>query len=51
MPHNGVLFLDEAPEFAPQVIDALRTPLESGTVRDRHLDAAGDARGPRATAI
>ena len=30
--HQGVLFLDEAPEFAPRVIDALRTPLESGTV-------------------
>ena len=30
--HRGVLFLDEAPEFAPQVLDALRTPLESGTV-------------------
>jgi magnesium chelatase family protein len=30
--HNGVLFLDELPEFAPQVIDALRQPLESSTL-------------------
>ena len=30
--HHGVLFLDEAPEFAPGVLDALRQPLESGHV-------------------
>src|SRR5215212_6611137 len=28
--HNGVLFLDELPEFASSVIDSLRQPLESG---------------------
>lgn len=30
--HHGVLFLDEAPEFPPTTLDALRQPLESGSV-------------------
>ncbi len=30
--HNGVLFLDEAPEFSTQTLEALRQPLESGKV-------------------
>ncbi|MDO4665000.1 MAG: YifB family Mg chelatase-like AAA ATPase [Actinomycetaceae bacterium] len=28
--NHGVLFLDEAPEFAPSILDCLRQPLESG---------------------
>lgn len=30
--HRGVLFMDEAPEFPPRVLEALRVPLESGRV-------------------
>lgn len=35
--HAGVLVLDEAAEFSPQVLDAMRQPLESGEV---HLHRA-----------
>ncbi len=36
--HFGVLFLDEAPEFPPSLIEALRTPLEAGSI---HIGRSG----------
>ncbi|GAA3391112.1 YifB family Mg chelatase-like AAA ATPase [Cryptosporangium minutisporangium] len=30
--HQGVLFLDESPEFSPRALDALRQPVERGEV-------------------
>lgn len=41
---HGVLFLDEAPEFSPAALDALRQPLESGHITISR--AAGSARFP-----
>ncbi|MEO5536009.1 MAG: YifB family Mg chelatase-like AAA ATPase [Pseudolysinimonas sp.] len=41
---HGVLFLDEAPEFSPHALDALRQPLESGIITIAR--AAGTARFP-----
>ncbi|MGI9195980.1 MAG: YifB family Mg chelatase-like AAA ATPase [Candidatus Nanopelagicales bacterium] len=38
--HRGVLFLDEAPEFPRNVLDALRQPLEEGEVRLARSDLA-----------
>ncbi len=38
--HTGVLFLDELPEFGPQVLQSLRQPIEDGTVRIVRVEGA-----------
>lgn len=42
--HGGVLVLNEAPDFAPRVLDALRGPLDDGQVTLRR--AAGEVTFP-----
>ncbi|HID4046676.1 TPA: YifB family Mg chelatase-like AAA ATPase [Pluralibacter gergoviae] len=37
--HNGILFLDELPEFERRVLDALREPIESGKVHISRIRA------------
>ncbi|HEY2203183.1 MAG TPA: ATP-binding protein, partial [Pseudonocardia sp.] len=38
--HCGVLFMDEAPEFGPHLLESLRTPLEEGEVRLARADGS-----------
>ncbi|MDH6181414.1 magnesium chelatase family protein [Microbacteriaceae bacterium SG_E_30_P1] len=42
---GGVLFLDEAPEFKPSVLDALRQPLESGVITIHRASAVASYPG------
>ena len=40
MSHNGVLFLDELPEFSKQALEVLREPLEDGRITISRVNAS-----------
>lgn len=40
--HNGILFLDELPEYDKRVLEALRQPLENGRVSVARVHAANE---------
>ncbi|MBW6086555.1 ATP-binding protein [Escherichia coli] len=44
--HNGVLFLDELPEFERRTLDALREPIESGQIHLSRTRAKNNLSSP-----
>jgi magnesium chelatase family protein len=46
--HNGVLFLDELPEYSAQALDSLRQPLETGEIVVARANAKLAFEGSRA---
>ena len=44
--HNGVLFLDELPEFSKEALETLRQPLEDGRVQISRVSGPGGAGRP-----